>query len=90
MVKVTKDLDSIQSNMLSRYIKAKTNFDNAKIALTGKISTINVVQKAEPANRKIKPVRWLIVVGSTLVTFLLCVIFVSLYELYKREAYRFE
>ena len=89
-LKATKDLDSIQSNMLSRYIKAKANYDNAKIALNGKISTINVVQKAEPANRKIKPIRWLIVVGSTVVTFLLCVIFVSLYELYKREAYRFE
>jgi len=89
-LKATRDLDSIQSNMLSRYIKAKTNYDDARIALNGKISTINVVQKAEPANRKIKPIRWLIVVGSTVVTFLLCVIFVSLYELFKREAYRFE
>ena len=87
-LKATRDLDSIQSNMLSRYIRAKANYDNAKIALNGKISTINVVQKAEAANRKIKPIRWLIVAGSTIVTFLLSVIFVSLYELYKRETYR--
>ncbi|MDX5347598.1 MAG: hypothetical protein LPK19_10170, partial [Hymenobacteraceae bacterium] len=67
------------------YVKAKMNYDNAKLALSQKMSTLYIVQKAMPATKKSKPVRWLIVVASTFMTFFLSVVLISFYELYKRQ-----
>jgi uncharacterized protein involved in exopolysaccharide biosynthesis len=76
------------NDLSARYIKAKTAYQNAKLGIIGNISTIYVVQKAYPAMRKAKPIRWLIVVASTMLTFILAVIFVSLYEMYNKELRR--
>ncbi len=76
------------ADLRARFNDALKSYDNAKVALTGKISTIYVVQKAFPAMRKAKPIRWLIVVGSTLLTLILSIVFVSLLELYKNEMRR--
>lgn len=70
------------------YIYAKTSYEDAKVGINGKISTLYIVQKAYPAMRKAKPIRWLIVASSTMLTFFLAVIFVALFELYKRESAR--
>ena len=42
-----------------------------------------LVQKAYPATKKSKPVRWLIVLGSVLLTFALSVVVIALLELYR-------
>ena len=87
-VDIVNDLQFQYQNLSERYVLAKTVFESAKFATSGKVSTIYVVQKAYPATRKAKPIRWLIVAGSTILAFLLSVAFVSLYELYKREMRR--
>ena len=87
-VDIVNDLQLQYQNLSERYVLSKTVFESAKFAVGGKVSTIYVVQKAYPATRKAKPIRWLIVAGSTLLAFFLSVAFVSLYELYKREMRR--
>jgi uncharacterized protein involved in exopolysaccharide biosynthesis len=66
-----------------RLILARATYENARLAISGKISSIYVVQKAYPAIRKAKPVRSLIVVSSVVITFVLSVIFITLLELYR-------
>ena len=87
-VDIVNDLQLQYQSLSERYVLAKTVFESAKFATSGKVSTIYVVQKAYPATRKAKPIRWLIVAGSTILAFLLSVAFVSLYELYKHEMRR--
>jgi capsule polysaccharide export protein KpsE/RkpR len=82
------DLYSQVTDMRTRFSEARKSLDNARLGLTGKISTVYVVQKAYPAMKKAKPIRWLIVVSATLLTFMVSVIFVSLLELYKHEMRR--
>ncbi|QDA58796.1 GumC domain-containing protein [Hymenobacter jejuensis] len=69
-----------------RLVRARGAYETARLAISGKISSIYVVQKAYPAARKSKPIRWLIVVGSVVVTFVLAVVFIALLEAYRRNA----
>ena len=87
-VDIVNDLQWQVKNLSERFVLAKTVAESVKYAVNGKVSTIYVVQKAYPATRKAKPIRWLIVAGSTILAFILSVAFVSLYELYKREMRR--
>lgn len=75
-------------DLTSPYIYAKTTLEDARVGISGKISTLYVVQKAYPPMRKAKPIRWLIVASSTMLVFFLSIIFVALFELYKRETNR--
>ncbi|AYA36804.1 hypothetical protein D3Y59_06880 [Hymenobacter oligotrophus] len=68
-----------------RLVQAQAAFENAELALKGRVSSLYVVQKAIPAARKSQPVRWLIVASSVLITFVLSVIVVTLIELYRRN-----
>lgn len=83
------DLYNQVGDLRGRFNDARKSLDNARIGLSGKISTIYVVQKAYPAMKKAKPIRWLIVASSTLLTFVIAIIFVSLLELYHQETRRF-
>ncbi|KAA9345637.1 GumC domain-containing protein [Adhaeribacter soli] len=82
------DLELQFRYLRSQLSDARKAFDHAKLSLTSKVSTIYVVQKAYPAMKKAKPIRWLIVVSATVLTFVLSVIFVALLELYYREMRR--
>ncbi|WP_165903766.1 hypothetical protein [Hymenobacter gummosus] len=73
------------NDLQTRLINARSAYENANLALKGRISSLYVVQKAYPAARKAKPVRWLIVVSSVVVTFALSVIVITLLELYRRQ-----
>ncbi|GAB2951561.1 hypothetical protein GCM10027048_15690 [Hymenobacter coalescens] len=73
------------NDLQTRLINARSSFENADLALKGRISSLYVVQKAYPAARKAKPVRWLIVASSVLITFALSVILITLLELYRRN-----
>ncbi|KAA9339349.1 hypothetical protein F0P96_01625 [Hymenobacter busanensis] len=78
------------NDLQGRLIGAKSAYESADLALKGRISSIYVVQKALPATRKAKPIRWLIVVSSVVITFALSVIVITLLELYRRNADRFQ
>ncbi|GAA4354624.1 Wzz/FepE/Etk N-terminal domain-containing protein [Hymenobacter saemangeumensis] len=71
------------NNLQTRLIEAQAAYETARLGLTGRVSSVYVVQKAYPATKKTKPVRWLIVVGSVLLTFSLSVVVITLLELYR-------
>jgi len=71
------------NDLQGRLIGARSAYESAKLAISGKISSIYVVQKAFPATKKSAPVRWLIVFSSVLITLALSVIFITLLELYR-------
>ncbi|MDO7848075.1 hypothetical protein Q5H92_17045 [Hymenobacter sp. M29] len=73
------------ADLQARLISARSAFETAELSLKGHLSSVYLVQKAYPATKKIKPVRWLIVVGSVALTFVLSVIFIALLELYRRN-----
>lgn len=73
------------NDVQSRMIGAKSAYESANLAIKGRISSLYVVQKAYPAARKSKPIRWLIVASSVVITFALSVIFITLLELYRRH-----
>jgi len=70
------------NNLQTRLINARSEYETARLGISGKISSLYIVQEAYPATRKAAPVRWLIVFSSVLVTFALSVIFITLLELY--------
>jgi uncharacterized protein involved in exopolysaccharide biosynthesis len=74
------------NDLQSRLTGARSSYEIADLALKSRISSLYKVQKAYPATRKSKPVRWLIVVGSVFLTFVLSVIVITLLELYRRVA----
>lgn len=76
------------NDLQTRLIQSKSAYENADLALKGRISSLYVVQKAYPAARKAKPIRWLIVASSVVITFALSVIAIALLELYRRNAGR--
>ncbi|TGE18338.1 GumC domain-containing protein [Hymenobacter elongatus] len=71
------------ADIQGRLIGARNAYETAKLAISGKISSIYVVQKAFPATKKTSPVRWLIVLSSVVITLVLSLIFVTLLELYR-------
>lgn len=73
------------NDLQTRLVNAKSAYENANLAIKGRISSLYVVQKAYPAARKSKPIRWLIVASSVVITFALSVIFITLLELYRRH-----
>jgi uncharacterized protein involved in exopolysaccharide biosynthesis len=73
------------NDLQNRMVQAQAEYETAAVSIKGQVSGIYVVQKAYPATKKVKPVRWLIVVGSVLVTFALSVIVVSLLELFRHQ-----
>ncbi|SET07297.1 GumC domain-containing protein [Hymenobacter actinosclerus] len=72
-------------DLQERLVKARGDYETADLTLRGKISSLYLVQKAYPATRKSKPVRWLIVVGSVIVTLAVSVVLITLLELYQRS-----
>lgn len=73
------------NDLQNRMVVAQAEYETAAVSIKGQVSGLYVVQKAYPATKKVKPVRWLIVVGSVLVTFVLSVVVVSLLELSRHQ-----
>ena len=80
-------LDTRVKDLAGRLAVAQAVYEAADVSIRGRVSSLYVVQKAYPATRKSKPVRWLIVVSSVLVTFGLTVVVAALLELnrYRRR-----
>lgn len=86
----TRGVDSLNlftsrmTNLQERLVRARGDYETADIALKGKLSSLYLVQKAYPATKKSKPVRWLIVAGSVFLTLALSVVVITLLELWRR------
>lgn len=86
----TQGLDSVQlltariEDLEERLVKARGDYEIADVAIRGKLSSLYVVQKAYPAVRQSKPVRWLIVAGAVSLTLILSIVLITLLELLRR------
>jgi uncharacterized protein involved in exopolysaccharide biosynthesis len=78
------------ADLQGRLIGARSAFETAELSIKSHFSSLYVVQKAYPATKKTKPVRWLIVAGSMLLTFALSVVVITLLELYRYNQLRQE
>ena len=78
------------NDLQNRLVEAQGAYETAALSIRGQVASLYVVQKAYPATKKVKPVRWLIVVGSVLVTFALSVVVVALLELFRHQRQRQE
>jgi hypothetical protein len=81
---VVAGLEAQLQGLQQEFIKSKKAYINAQVALSGDLSSIYVVQKAYPALKKAWPIRWLIVAGTTLLTFLLAVVMILLLESHRQ------
>jgi uncharacterized protein involved in exopolysaccharide biosynthesis len=83
---ITQDMEH-DREALSRL---KTKFEESRVDATDKIPHKFVVNQAKPSEKKSYPVRWLIVLVSTLATFILSVVTVIIIENIQRIRSRFE
>ncbi|RDC63334.1 GumC domain-containing protein [Adhaeribacter pallidiroseus] len=87
--KVTR-LETAFNLLQEEYQKAHQNYEDARLTLSNYPTSLYVVQSATPALKKVRPIRWLIVLGSTFLTFTLSVVVISILErkwLVRREKY---
>lgn len=91
-LEISKKEEEINSNLVSNFQKEniKTELKQLSNTLTQyevsaneKQSALMVLEKAEQAERKFKPVRWIIVVMGTIGTFLLSILSVIAFTQYK-------
>jgi uncharacterized protein involved in exopolysaccharide biosynthesis len=88
----TRGVDSLNmftqrvTDLQSRLVGARSAYELAELSIQGRVSSLYVVQEALPATKKAKPVRWLIVVTSVLLTFAFSVVLVTLLELFRPAA----
>lgn len=83
---ITQDMEH-DREALSRL---KTKYEEAKVDATDRIPHKFVVNLAKPAEKKAYPVRWLIVLVSTVATFILAIVAVILIENIQRIRSKFE
>jgi hypothetical protein len=65
-------------------------FEQYKASISTDVPTLFILEKAFPAEKKSKPVRWLIVIASTIIAFVLSTLAILLIERFKKfkEAFR--
>lgn len=73
-------LETAFNALQEEYQKARQNYADAQLTLTNQTTSLYVVQPATPALKKVRPIRWLIVLGSTVITFLLSVVVITILE----------
>lgn len=76
------------TDLQERLVKAQSEYETADLTLRAKISSLYLVQKAYPATRKSQPIRWLIVVGSMIITLAASIVVITLLELFQRTQRR--
>lgn len=76
------------TDLQERLVKARGEYETADLTLQARISSLYLVQKAYPATRKSQPIRWLIVVGSMVLTLAVAIVLITLLELYQRTQRR--
>ncbi|WP_200793389.1 GumC domain-containing protein [Hymenobacter lapidiphilus] len=76
------------TNLQERLVNAQSQYETADLTLRAKISSLYLVQKAYPATRKSQPIRWLIVLGSMVLTLAASIVVITLLELFQRTQRR--
>ncbi len=81
-------LMNILENTVDDYKNAKSNYEQTSNIINKKLETLHYFEKAVPSKRKTKPVRSLIVLGSTIFTFLIMAtlaVFLEQFKKYQKE-----
>ncbi|MBU0488773.1 MAG: hypothetical protein KKA07_05475 [Bacteroidetes bacterium] len=73
-------LTEILNATVVSYAQIKTNYDIAVQDLTKKLTYTNIVTNPLPADKKSYPIRWMIVAGFLISTWILLLSFLALYE----------
>jgi uncharacterized protein involved in exopolysaccharide biosynthesis len=69
-----------------RFVEAQGAYDQAKALIGSRVSSLYLLQKAQPATQKSKPLRALIVFSSVLLTLILSVVFILLLEGFRQTS----
>ena len=77
------------ADLQARFISARAAYEQAETSLGSRVSSLYLVQKAQPATRKSKPFRSLIVLSSVVLTLVLSLMVILLLELYRRRPVAF-
>jgi capsule polysaccharide export protein KpsE/RkpR len=67
------------------YNKLKENYENALKDVTKELTYTNYVSSPVPSDKKVYPVRWLIVLITTVATFIFALIIIMLLENSRRN-----
>lgn len=78
-------LEEQYENSIKDMNKLSTLYEQYKITGNKEISTIYVVEKAQPSEKKDRPVRWIIVTAALLITFFLSVLTALIVDRMKRD-----
>jgi uncharacterized protein involved in exopolysaccharide biosynthesis len=87
----TKGIDSITlatsrlTDLEDNFVAAQAAYEQAETSINSRVSSLYLVQKAQPATRRSKPFRVPIVVGAVVLTLVLSIFFILLLELYQRR-----
>lgn len=73
-------------DLQKRFIAARGAYEQAAILIGSRVSSLYLLQKAQPATHKSKPFRSLIVLSSVLLTLILSVVLILLLEAFRRPA----
>jgi len=87
----TKGADSVNlastrlADLQGRFIAARATYEQAETSLSSRVSSLYLLQKAQPATRKSKPFRSAIVLSSVVLTLALSILVILLLELWRRR-----
>jgi uncharacterized protein involved in exopolysaccharide biosynthesis len=73
------------ADLQGRFIAARGAYEQAETSLGSRVSSLYQLQKAQPATRKSKPFRTVIILSSVLLTLVISVLVILLLELWKRR-----
>lgn len=78
-----KIIGSMVKDALADYNNVKAIYDEHTASLNQKVSTFYIVETAQPALRRYSPVRWLVVLSSTLIALVAGILGVLVFERFK-------
>ena len=78
-----KVLEEQKKGALRELNNNTVEYEQYSATITSNVPTVYILEKAFPAERKTKPVRWLIVVGTAVVAFILSALAILLIERFK-------
>jgi hypothetical protein len=76
------------TDLRTRYAVSQAAFEQTETALSGRVSSLYLIQKAYPATHKSKPFRLVIVVGAVALMLAVSVFLILLLEVYRHEQNR--
>ncbi len=75
-----KSLEAAKISAMEAYETTSMLYDQYQTSEGKDFSSTYILERAYPAEKKVKPIRWLIVVTTTLLTLFICILTAALYE----------